>query len=227
MWGATVPLIYYGFYCDQELQWLYWSLVWIVPSSQLSSKSNLCFSIQLSVFAIICSTVTFQPRFSDPFLRPLRATTFGSLAFSSIIPMVHGIIKYGWTLQSRRMGLNWILITLGLNSLGAAAYAMKVSSFKLQAVTCWDKVVNFASSFPKSGLNSVSIFLVQVISGSISWSYSRVWLILWQCCVHSIFCMLIQLSVWFCSRRYFLILLEKEDNLQTMLSFTQNQVFDL
>lgn len=27
MWGATVPLIYYGFYCDKKLQWFYWSLV--------------------------------------------------------------------------------------------------------------------------------------------------------------------------------------------------------
>ena len=27
MWGATVPLIYYGFYCDKNLQWIYWSLV--------------------------------------------------------------------------------------------------------------------------------------------------------------------------------------------------------
>jgi adiponectin receptor len=27
MWSATVPLIYYGFYCDKTLQWVYWSLV--------------------------------------------------------------------------------------------------------------------------------------------------------------------------------------------------------
>jgi predicted membrane channel-forming protein YqfA (hemolysin III family) len=27
MWGATIPLIYYGFYCDKKLQWVYWSLV--------------------------------------------------------------------------------------------------------------------------------------------------------------------------------------------------------
>jgi adiponectin receptor len=27
MWGATVPLIYYGFYCDKNLQWAYWLLV--------------------------------------------------------------------------------------------------------------------------------------------------------------------------------------------------------
>jgi len=59
--------------------------------------------------------------------------TFGSLAFSSIIPIIHGIIKYGWALQSERMGLKWVLVTLGLNTLGAAAYAIKVSNFKLQS----------------------------------------------------------------------------------------------
>lgn len=105
MWGAAVPLIYYGFYCDKKLQIAYWSL--------------------LSALAVICSIVTFQPRFSDPFLRPLRAATFGSFAFSSIIPVIHGIIKYGWALQSQRMGLKWVLATLGLNTLGATAYAVK------------------------------------------------------------------------------------------------------
>jgi adiponectin receptor len=79
----------------------------------------------------MCSFITFQPRFSDPFLRPLRAATFGSLAFSSIIPMIHGIIKYGWELQSQRMDPKWVLITLCLNILGAAAYAIKVLSPKI------------------------------------------------------------------------------------------------
>jgi adiponectin receptor len=43
--------------------------------------------------------------------------------------MIHGIIKYGWALQSQRMGLKWVLATLGLNSLGALAYAIKVGFY--------------------------------------------------------------------------------------------------
>jgi adiponectin receptor len=30
MWGATIPLIYYGFYCDIILKYCYWTLVTIV-----------------------------------------------------------------------------------------------------------------------------------------------------------------------------------------------------
>lgn len=107
MWGANVPLIYYGFICDLKLQVIYWALV--------------------SFFAIICSIFTFQPRFNEPHLRPLRAATFGSLAMSTFIPVIHGIVVYGYTVQNQRLVLQWVLATLVCNTLGAAAYALKVS----------------------------------------------------------------------------------------------------
>ncbi|KAE9381687.1 hemolysin-III channel protein-like protein Izh2 [Stipitochalara longipes BDJ] len=106
MWGATVPLLYYGFYCDPSLQRAYSTL--------------------LSVLAVICSVSTFQPRFRDPYLRPVRAATFGSLAIFTMIPVLHGILKYGWKIQSQQMGVVWVLITLVLNVSGATAYAFKV-----------------------------------------------------------------------------------------------------
>lgn len=120
MWGATIPLIYYGFYCDPTLQKVYWSL--------------------LSAFALACSIFTFQPKFRDPHLRPLRAATFGSFAFSSIIPVVHAAAKYGWAEQSQRMGLYWVIGTLAFNTSGAVAYAVKVgmlphNTFKKSALT--------------------------------------------------------------------------------------------
>lgn len=105
MWGATIPLIYYGFYCNPTLQYRYWTL--------------------LSVVAITCSISTLQPRFSDPYLRPVRAVTFGSLAVFTMVPIFHGILKYGWEAQNRRMGISWVLFTLVLNFCGATAYAIK------------------------------------------------------------------------------------------------------
>ncbi|TVY82430.1 Adiponectin receptor protein [Lachnellula suecica] len=105
MWGASVPLIYYGFYCYSTLQNIYWIL--------------------LSTFAIACSVFTFQPRFSEPFLRPLRAATFGCFAISSMVPVVHGMVTYGYALQGQRIGLKYVLVTLVLNITGATAYAIK------------------------------------------------------------------------------------------------------
>jgi hypothetical protein len=88
--------------------------------------------------------------------------------------MIHGIIKYGWALQSQRMGLKWVLVTLSLNTLGAAAYAIKVWSFKLQSQLVCYRVANSVSSFPKGGLKRRLIFLVRAINGFILWSYSPV-----------------------------------------------------
>lgn len=105
MWGANIPLIYYSFVCDPELQATYWLVT--------------------SLLALCCSIATFQPQFSNPHLRPLRAATFGCLALSTFIPVFHGLFKYGFEVQQRRIALRWILLTLLFNSLGAAAYASK------------------------------------------------------------------------------------------------------
>ena len=109
MWGANIPLIYYGFICSLKLRIVYWTLT--------------------SAFALACSIFTFQPKFSEPHLRPLRAATFGSLALSTLIPVIHGLIAYGYAVQNQRMALQWVLATLVFNTLGATAYAFKVS--------CW------------------------------------------------------------------------------------------
>ncbi|KAF2149646.1 Hly-III related protein [Myriangium duriaei CBS 260.36] len=105
MWGATVPLIYYGFVCDPHLRWVYWSLQ--------------------TISALGTSAFTLQPGFNDPSLKLLRAKTFGAFALSSLIPIVHAIARYGWHVQVRRMRLYWVLTTLTFNITGATAYAFK------------------------------------------------------------------------------------------------------
>jgi adiponectin receptor len=82
--------------------------------------------IKLSVLAVIFSISTFQRRFREPFLRPVRAATFGSLAMFTMVPVLHGIWRHGWLLQKERMGVVWVFITFVLNILGATAYALKV-----------------------------------------------------------------------------------------------------
>lgn len=43
-----------------------------------------------------------------------------------MVPVFHGIYRNGWLMQKQQMGINWVLITLVLNILGATAYALKV-----------------------------------------------------------------------------------------------------
>ncbi len=129
MWGATVPLIYYGLApCPS-------SLSSSSPSQQLSltQTAYLCATTAL---ALACSAVSVGVRrFSGPHLGAWRAALFGAFGVGSFAaPIAHGALLLlhrggggGWALQSRRLGgLAWILATLLCNALGAAAYMLKV-----------------------------------------------------------------------------------------------------
>jgi len=106
MWGSTVPLVYYGFYCDPNLQKLYWAAV--------------------SVLAAACTTVTLTPRCQYPTFRPYRTSMYLSLDLSAMVSITHGLIIHGWEIQSHRMGLTYMLTMAVLNLLGAAIYAARI-----------------------------------------------------------------------------------------------------
>ncbi|KAK0126449.1 hypothetical protein ONS95_008048 [Cadophora gregata] len=80
----------------------------------------------LSILAALCSISTFHSRFQEPFLRPVRAATFGSLGLLTMVPIYYGVYRNGWGMQNQQMGITWVLITLVLNVLGATAYAFKI-----------------------------------------------------------------------------------------------------
>lgn len=117
MWGATVPLIYYGFACRPALQ-----------------SGYLCVT---SALALACSAATFWPLFSGPHLGHWRAALFGSFGVGSFLaPIAHSLALSleeegggrgrGVRAQARRVGLPWILATLLFNTLGTTAYTFKV-----------------------------------------------------------------------------------------------------
>jgi adiponectin receptor len=106
MWGSTVPSIYYGFYCDPNLQRLYWAVV--------------------SVLAVACAAAILAPRFQHPNFRPYRTSMYVSLGLSAMAFITHGLIIYGWEIQNHRMGLNYMLTTAMLNLLGAAIYTARI-----------------------------------------------------------------------------------------------------
>jgi adiponectin receptor len=53
---------------------------------------------------------------------------YSGLGLSFIIPIVHGLLKFGWETQMWRMSLDWMALMTAFNLTGGALYAMRVSS---------------------------------------------------------------------------------------------------
>ena len=106
MWGSTIPSVYYGFFCDPNLQQRYWAVV--------------------SVLAVACVVTTFNSRFRHPKLRPYRALLYTGLGFSALGFVNHGLFLYGWETQKQRMSLDWMGLMTILNVAGATAYAVRL-----------------------------------------------------------------------------------------------------
>ena len=106
MWGSTIPSIYYGFHCDPRLRKIYWANV--------------------SVLATLCIVATLHPKFRYPSIRPYRAAMYAGLGLSAVVFVVHGILLHGWTVQNRRMSLDWMGLMALFNLTGAVIYAARV-----------------------------------------------------------------------------------------------------
>ena len=106
MWGSTIPSIYYGFYCDPRLQKIYWANV--------------------SILATLCVVATLHHRFRHPTLRSYRAAMYAGLGLSAVVFVVHGILLHGWTVQKRRMSVDWMGLMAFFNLTGAVVYAARV-----------------------------------------------------------------------------------------------------
>jgi adiponectin receptor len=106
IWGSIVPSVYYGFYCDPNLQKLYWTLV--------------------SVQAAVCTIATLTPKFPHPTFRVYRTALYATLGLSAMAFITHGLIIHGWEIQNHRMSLTYLLITAMLNLLGAFIYTARI-----------------------------------------------------------------------------------------------------
>ena len=69
--------------------------------------------------------MTLTAVFRKPAAQPLRVGVYGSLAASTLVPIIHGLIIHGWNGQSVRFPMWGIGLTLFFNSLGALAYATR------------------------------------------------------------------------------------------------------
>ncbi|KAH0388024.1 hypothetical protein KCU92_g1162, partial [Aureobasidium melanogenum] len=63
--------------------------------------------------------------FIKPAFRAARAGMYASLGLFAVVFVMHGFYLYGFTIQRRRLALEWMALMALLNLLGAAFYALR------------------------------------------------------------------------------------------------------
>ena len=77
--------------------------------------------------ATACAVATLNPRLRNPNFRPCRAAINAGLGLSAVVFILHGIILYGWSVQDRRMSLDWMMLMASFDLAGAAFYIARVT----------------------------------------------------------------------------------------------------
>lgn len=106
IWASAVPTDYFGFYCDEHLRYLYWTVA--------------------SATAISCAIFTLRPAFRAPSYRPMRSAMYACLGLSIFVPAAHGVVLNGWELQNQRMSLAYFIGLGVLNGTGTVIYTARV-----------------------------------------------------------------------------------------------------
>ena len=76
-----------------------------------------------------CLVVLLNPRFEGPEWRGFRLGTFLWTGFSALIPIAHGIWRFGLEQMHTRGGLGWYVVEGACYALGAGFYSVS---------TLWD-----------------------------------------------------------------------------------------
>ncbi|KAG9234195.1 hemolysin-III related-domain-containing protein [Amylocarpus encephaloides] len=105
IWGSFVPSIYYGFYCHEHLQEIYWSMI--------------------STLGVGCAMVSIFEKFRTPEWRPYRAGMFVAMGLSALFPVLHGVMFYGINNMYDRIGLTWLVLQGVFYIIGAGLYASR------------------------------------------------------------------------------------------------------
>ena len=104
--GSFYPGVYYGFYCEPVLAYIYWAMVSEAPLFVSGINTQ---SLQITVFGAGAIIVCLIPKFRHKSWRPLRTVMFVSMGLSGIMPMAHAAIKFGIPQARRHMGWAWYI----------------------------------------------------------------------------------------------------------------------
>jgi adiponectin receptor len=104
--GSFVPLVYYGFYCYPVHQAVYVSMILLFGAATIS--------ISVSSF------------FATPQYRFLRTGLFTAMGLSGIVPLVNGVLIYGYPLAKVNFAIERVIFMGSLYLIGAFIYAFRV-----------------------------------------------------------------------------------------------------
>jgi len=104
IWGSFIPSIFYGFSAEPGLINIYWAMISTIGAGTLA--------------------VVMLPKFRSPEWRPFRAFMFVAMGLSAIVPVLHGLSKYGVIQLEKQIGLSWLVTQGVLYVAGAVIYAV-------------------------------------------------------------------------------------------------------
>ena len=155
----------------------------------MESQTDVIDACQTTSLAVACAVFTCHPHFRAPTFRKWRSVVFTVLGLSGIVSAAHGVLLYGWTVQRRRMSLDWMILMMLANCVGAGMYAARVRSLPTPVpsrplVMMQNNFFVFLRFFFRfqrgSGLTG-STSWAGVIRSSMSWSCWLHLRILWGC----------------------------------------------
>lgn len=103
---SMISVIYYGYFDHPDMM--------------------TCFISMVVILGTICSLVVTNDTFDQQHWKPVRATFFVMFALSGLIPMVFGIIKFGYLEVLNRICLKFIWLETVFYLLGAVIYGCKL-----------------------------------------------------------------------------------------------------
>lgn len=103
--GSFISGIYVGFWCETLQRRIYFSM--------------------MGSLAAISIVVVLAPCFQGPRWRTLRLLTFVFTGLSGLIPIIHGIVMFGFMQMAKQSGLFYFLAEGGLFLIGAVVYATR------------------------------------------------------------------------------------------------------
>ncbi|KAL6249507.1 hypothetical protein RBB50_003360 [Rhinocladiella similis] len=104
--GSFIPSVYYGFWCNPDRQWVYWTMI--------------------CSLGIACTATSVLPKFRTPAWRPYRALMFVGMGVSAVFPVLDGLLTFGIEAMEKQIGLSWLVLQGVLYIAGAALYAARI-----------------------------------------------------------------------------------------------------